>query len=1515
MAGVECITLDSDDEGPQRVNIVVNNTDSRFVRCNFCVDPGWLSVDDDHVDHRLRVHASAQFYCDTCEDGERGASGFETIKEISKHVVKENGINPGDTKNMCELIRIPRKPDDLKIFRCTFCPGDGFKLIGSEEAFLAHVNNRHGLKAPKRRPDKLRRECRVCNENFGDDEKLTRHVRKCHLEEGTQNEYPFGGFGPRSTRVDQDSSYADSPEKRRYESGSENEGEGPSGSQNGKKKSSGNKRKIKEEKRKSRSSSGERPGASRKRKIKEKQRLSRSSSSERPGAVRNVNGSFQRRKIKEEKSQSRSLSSEGPGTSRKRKGKRQSRSSSSDRPGNSRKRKFKDKRQSRSSSSEGPRGREKIKGKRPGEKMRGRSSSSSASGSSQSAERGQQRKGKPANPWMNETDIFIKTLNKKKGSINAKRNHRSNTPDQDRYKRRSTPDQDRNERRSISDWDRIERRSISVKELGEHKRSGKFLSCEFCDDDRIENMQNHLSSHHHDRTFLCTLCEEAFSDINTAAHHLNRQHERNGDGKSLLKTGHIQRPTQLLSIICKFCKPESRITPKANPSDAQKWKFEVFEHMDLHEDKHKGEDEMINRGIKYSCRVCTEKVWENFETLSLHVKNHHKTTESGLVQRKDRSRSQATLEKEGSESRERNGERERRQRRKSATREEMVKSFIRDARCTADQDREREGEGRRMRTNSRDKDYKRAFRDENDVLSTKYGHDETLERGRPQSNGCKPDMDAKRSRRDSPSPQNRYNYKPTASSKGPSDGAQSRQQLQTNFADKIANKIRNKKPSQDNYLDDLDDYSDELHKQKNSPAVTMFRCKNCQITTADRFQMMKHLKNVHGIEETMGELLKNAILPEVQVAVMCKNCSKVWTEENNMLVKSLLRKHQNDVHKDIVTPLNTNFDLKCRVCSKSFPLQCIQDMDDHTRSHSKGVPMDDSKTKMNYAETTLLRNQESAINKHLYSRQMEDDREQERKLANVSITSKRSDRESRENERKTGRSPTRQRSREASGDSKRRSREIRNSGDRSRSRSHSRRSEEEFRRKEEGRRGGGSWGRSDSGRERNDRGRGRNDRGRGDYGRGRGDRGRGRGGDRGRGRGGDRGRGRGDYGRGRGDYGRDRRDDGERRTQPQEDEGPSVMMEHRDLIANLMREHQQATERAAQLEQIKKCTNLMVEEIIEEIASNAVEKANSSSETSNSPCYTPNSPSKTLDSPCYTPNSPSKTLDSPCYTPSSPSKIADSPCYTPSSPYKALDSPCYAPNSPSKTPDSPSYAPNYSSKTPDSPVYTPNSPFHTLVPQYDTPKSPSLVPQYDTPNSQSRSLSPQLDRPNSPSHSLSPPRDTPNSASPMDVSPCYKPVSPHSPSALESDHQDSFPVDKIDENQEVTSTVQEGCLTNEVTNEMPEGEKSKEELEPKLGAEEEGNAMNVEHQSTKETCEDDQPKISFEETNHSLSQNLNGSFTSETSLDSKSDLEIILGRKLSNSDGFKTYMEEHNAKVDDKQDEEKKDVSIEDCDK
>merc|ERR1719319_491122 len=254
--------------------------------------------------------------------------------------------------------------------------------------------------------------------------------------------------------------------------------------------------------------------------------------------------------------------------------------------------------------------------------------------------------------------------------------------------------------------------------------------------------------------------------------------------------------------------------------------------------------------------------------------------------------------------------------------------------------------------------------------------------------------------------------------------------------------------------------------------------------------------------------------------------------------------------------------------------------------------MDDSKTKMNYAETTLLRNQESAINKHLHSRQMDDDREQERKLANVSITSKKSDRESRENERKSGRSPTRQRSREASGDSKRRSREIRNSGDRSRSGSHSRRGEEEFRRKEEGRRGGGSWGRSDSGRERNDRGRGRNDRGRGDYGRGRGR--------------GDRGRGRGDHGRGRGDYGRDRRDDGERRTQPQEDEGPSVMMEHRDLIANLMREHQQATERAAQLEQIKKCTNLMVEEIIEEIASNAVEKANSSSETSNSPCYTPN---------------------------------------------------------------------------------------------------------------------------------------------------------------------------------------------------------------------------------------------------------------------------------------------------------------------
>lgn len=94
----------------------------------------------------MQVHTSALFYCDVSKQNESGAAGFETIKEAIKHVVKENGIDPSDITNICQLIRIPSKPDLLKIFLCTLCPVEGFKFVGqSEETFLNHVKNRHGF--------------------------------------------------------------------------------------------------------------------------------------------------------------------------------------------------------------------------------------------------------------------------------------------------------------------------------------------------------------------------------------------------------------------------------------------------------------------------------------------------------------------------------------------------------------------------------------------------------------------------------------------------------------------------------------------------------------------------------------------------------------------------------------------------------------------------------------------------------------------------------------------------------------------------------------------------------------------------------------------------------------------------------------------------------------------------------------------------------------------------------------------------------------------------------------------------------------------------------------------------------------------------------------------------------------------------------------------------------------------------------------------------------------------------
>ena len=120
-----------------------------------------------------------------------------------KHVAKENGIQPDDKKNLHELIRIPGQADFLKIFRCMFCPDEGMSFVGlSEETFLEHARTRHGEKVTRCRPEKLRRECRICGEVCMTDTELGDHIKREHLHNG---KYPFAGFGPKNDSDDSES--------------------------------------------------------------------------------------------------------------------------------------------------------------------------------------------------------------------------------------------------------------------------------------------------------------------------------------------------------------------------------------------------------------------------------------------------------------------------------------------------------------------------------------------------------------------------------------------------------------------------------------------------------------------------------------------------------------------------------------------------------------------------------------------------------------------------------------------------------------------------------------------------------------------------------------------------------------------------------------------------------------------------------------------------------------------------------------------------------------------------------------------------------------------------------------------------------------------------------------------------------------------------------------------------------------------------------------------------------------
>ena len=110
-------------------------------------------------------------------------------------MIKENGIQTLDYRNIYGLIRIPKHVDALKIYRCKFCPGEGMLFTGLSEAiFLQHITNTHSNKVARRKPEKLRGECRICGEVSATETELEEHINREHL---LHRRAPFAGFGPR----------------------------------------------------------------------------------------------------------------------------------------------------------------------------------------------------------------------------------------------------------------------------------------------------------------------------------------------------------------------------------------------------------------------------------------------------------------------------------------------------------------------------------------------------------------------------------------------------------------------------------------------------------------------------------------------------------------------------------------------------------------------------------------------------------------------------------------------------------------------------------------------------------------------------------------------------------------------------------------------------------------------------------------------------------------------------------------------------------------------------------------------------------------------------------------------------------------------------------------------------------------------------------------------------------------------------------------------------------------------
>ena len=140
-------------------------------------------------------------------------------EDAVKHIVLENGIDPNDERNIHEMMRIPKTETHLKRFRCLFCDGGKLFVGMSEESFLEHVNRQHSSNCAQKKPHKLKRECRICSQCFEADLALTRHIKKEHIDNGSSNQYPFGGFGPKEDAEEEDLAVvvveADSSNKRR----------------------------------------------------------------------------------------------------------------------------------------------------------------------------------------------------------------------------------------------------------------------------------------------------------------------------------------------------------------------------------------------------------------------------------------------------------------------------------------------------------------------------------------------------------------------------------------------------------------------------------------------------------------------------------------------------------------------------------------------------------------------------------------------------------------------------------------------------------------------------------------------------------------------------------------------------------------------------------------------------------------------------------------------------------------------------------------------------------------------------------------------------------------------------------------------------------------------------------------------------------------------------------------------------------------------------------------------------